>query len=133
MNQTSLQRQSSIAAAFRVIIVCTAIVFLFAAALHTGAFGVPQLVPAMIVEGACGIGFVFLIFAVFTRQTWAQTAAITVHIVAVVGVLAGFTALVRSPGLDTPINVALHVVMIVLLVAGLSLIAIPGTRETLHR
>ncbi len=123
MSQIPLQGQSSTATAFRVIIVCTTAVFLFAAALHTGAFGVPQLVAAMIVEGALGIGFVFLDIVVFTRQAWARSAAITVHVIAIAGVLLGIFALVRDPGLDSTINISLHVAMIVLLAAGVFLLA----------
>src|SRR6185437_2887563 len=49
MSQIPLQQQTNTFSAFRVVVVCEAVVFLFAAALHTGAFGVPQLIPAMIV------------------------------------------------------------------------------------
>jgi hypothetical protein len=129
MGQLPLHRQSGRATIFRVLVVCEAGVFLFAAALHTGAFTEPQLIPAMIVEGLCGIGFAFCAYVVLTRKTWARTATIVVHVLALVGVLLGVSALIASPGLRTPMNVVLHSVMLVLIVTGLSLLAIPNTRK----
>lgn len=129
MNQTSLQHQASPFTTFRVIVVCEAIVFLFAAMLHTGAFGVSSLFAAMIVEGLCGIGCVLSAYAVFTHKHWAKKTAIIVQILVLVGVLAGVAALVRDACIRTPINVSLHVVMLVLIVIGLFLLALPGTRE----
>ncbi len=85
----------------------------------------------MMVEGLCGIGFVVAANAVLTRKTWAQTGAIAVHLFAFTGVLLGIGALTRSPGLRTPTNVVLHGAMIVLIVFGLSLLAMPSTRQAL--
>lgn len=129
MNQIPLRHQASTFSAFRVIVVCEAIVFLFAAALHTGAFGVPSLFAAMIVEGLCGIGCVLSAYAVFTHKSWARKTAIIVQILILVGVLLGVAALARDAGIRTPINVSLHGVMLVLIVVGLFLLALPATRE----
>ena len=128
MTQVQAQRQSGTFSVFRVIMVCEAIVFLVAAALHTGAFGVPQLIPAMIVEGLCGLGCVLSAYAMFTRKRWAKKNALIVQILILLGVLLGLVALLRSPGLDTPLNVSLHAVMFILIGIGLALLALPTTR-----
>ena len=129
MNQIPLQHQASTFSALRVIVVCEAIVFLFAAALHTGAFGVPPLFAAMIVEGLCGIGCVLSAYAVFTHKRWAKKTAIIVQILVLVGVLLGVFALARDADIRTPLNVGLHIVMLVLIAIELFLLALPGTRE----
>lgn len=130
--QSQAQSQAGTAIIFRVLVVCAAIVFLFVAALHTGAFTETQLIPAMIVEGLCGIGFVVAAYALLTRQPWAWRSAIVVYLSSCAGVLLGIGALARSPGLRTPTNVALHAMMIALLVIGLSLLAMPSTRQALR-
>lgn len=134
MSQIPLQHRSdrsTAATAFGALVVCEAIVFLVAATLHTGAFTVPQLIPAMIVEGLCGIGCVICAYVVLTRKASALTTAIIVHILAIAGVLLGIVALSRSPGLRTPTNVMLHAMMLVLIVLALSLLTIPGMRASL--
>jgi hypothetical protein len=118
---------------YRLVVVSEALVFLLAALLHTGAFGVPALLPAMIVEGLCGIACVISAYAVFTHQGSALKTAIIVQIFILAAVLFGISALVRSPGLLTPINVGLHAIMLVLILIGLSLLAIPGTRQAFRR
>lgn len=129
MSQIPVKSQALTFSAYRLVVVSEALVFLLAATLHTGAFGVPALLPAMIVEGLCGIACVISAYAVFTHQNWAQKAAVIVQIFILAAVLLGVFALVRSPGLLTPINVGLHVIMLVLILIGLSLLAIPATRQ----
>jgi hypothetical protein len=133
MSQIPVRNQALAFSAYRLGVVSEALVFLLAAMLHTGAFGVPALLPAMIVEGLCGIGCVIGAYAVFTHQSWAQTAAIIVQIFILAAVLLGISALVRSPGLQIPINVGLHAIMLVLILIGLSLLAIPATRQAFRR
>ncbi len=123
------QRQSGGLAGFRIVVVGEAAVFLLAALLHTGAFGVPALIPAMIVEGICGIGCVFSAYALFTHKPWSYKAAMSVQIFILLGVLLGISALASSSGLRTPLNLGLHGVMLVLILAGLTLLLIPGTRQ----
>jgi hypothetical protein len=136
MTHVHVQCQASTFTAFRVTVVCEAIVFLVAAALHTGAFGVPQLIPAMIVEGLCGIGCVLSAYAVFTRKRWAQKNALITQILILIGVLVGVVAVTSDASLRTPINLGLHAAMLALIVIGLALLAFPGTRagfpERLH-
>ncbi len=128
ISQIPLQHQAGTFSAFRVVVVCEAIVFLFAATLHTGAFGVPQLLPAMIVEGLCGIGCMISAYAVLTYKRWAQKNALITQILVLVGVLVGIAAVTSDPTLRTPINLGLHGIMLVFIVIGLSLLSLPSTR-----
>jgi hypothetical protein len=132
MGQTSLPQQTGTATAFRAVVVCEAVVFWVASALHTGAFGVPQLIPAMIVEGLCGIACVVLVYALFTRKAWMLRGAIGIQIFTLVSVLVGIFAISRSSNLWTPINVSLHAIMLVLILAAFAMLAIPATRATLR-
>jgi hypothetical protein len=112
--------------AFRVIVVLQAIVFLFAATLHTGLFGVPALYPAMVVEGLCGIGCVISAFGQFTHQLWAPRASLIIQILILFGVLLGILAVATDASIRTPLNVGLHAVMLVLILLGLLVLAVPG-------
>jgi hypothetical protein len=133
MSQISVKNQALAFSAYRLVVVGEALVFLLAALLHTGAFGVPALLPAMIVEGLCCIACVISAYTVFTHQGSALKAAIIVQVFILAAVLLGISALVRSPGLQTPINVGLHAIMLVLILIGLSLLAIPATRQAFRR
>ena len=91
MSQISIQHSAGTYNVFRVVLVCEAIVFLLATILHTGAFGVPALLAAMIVEGLCGIGCVISAYGVFTHKPWAQKTAVIVQILILAGVLLGIS------------------------------------------
>jgi signal transduction histidine kinase len=123
-----LERQVSTYAAFGVLVACEAIVYLVAAALHTGAFGVSQLIPAMMVEGLCSLVCVLSAYAMFMRKRWAKKYAMIMQALILLGVLLGVFALIGFPDLDTPINLSLHAVMIVLIIIGLALLVLPGAR-----
>jgi ABC-type uncharacterized transport system permease subunit len=129
MSQASLQQLIANTGAFRMLVVAEVVVFFVAAALHTGAFGVPRLAPAMIVEALCGIACVVLAYAMFTHQTWAAPVGIQIGVL--VAVLLGLFFVSISPSLRTPLNYALHGIMIVLIAAALSLLTNPATRAAL--
>lgn len=133
MSQISLQQQTSTFMLFRLVVVCEAIIFLVASALHTGAFGVPSLFAAMIVEGLCGIGCVISAYAIFTRQRWARKNALITQILILVGVLAGVFAITRDASIRTPLNLILHGIMLVLIMVGLSLLSLSSTRQGFGR
>ena len=133
MSQIPVKNQALTFSAYRLVVVSEALVFLLAALLHTGAFGVPALLPAMIVEGLCGIGCVISAYAMFTHRSGAQKTAVIVQVLIFAGVLLGIFALAHNPGLQTPINVGLHAIMLVLILIGLSLLAIPATRQAFRR
>ncbi|MGO8951631.1 MAG: ATP-binding protein [Ktedonobacterales bacterium] len=134
MNDLPMPRQASPTfTAFRAVVVCQALVFFVASAIHTGAFGVPSLTAAMIVEGLCGIACVFSAYAIWTMRPWAEETALIVQILILLAVLLGITAVLSDESIRTPINVGLHVVMLVLILTGLSLLAIPGTRAGFGR
>ena len=128
MTHVQVQHQASTFSVFRVVVVCEAIVFLVAASLHTGAFGVPSLFAAMIVEGLCGIGCVVSAYALYTRKAWAQKNALITQILILAAVLVGLTAVTSDPGIRTPLNLGLHAVMLALILIALALLALPGTR-----
>jgi signal transduction histidine kinase len=123
---TSLPTAHQSSTAFRVIVVLEAIVFLFAATLHTGLFGVPSLYPAMVVEGLCGIGCVVSAFGQFTHKPWAHRTSLFIQILVLFGVLLGITAVASDASIRTPLNVSLHAIMLVLILLGLLVLAVPG-------
>jgi hypothetical protein len=127
----TIAQQSS--TAFRVIVVLEAIVFLFAATLHTGLFGVPALYPAMIVEGLCGIGCVASAFGQLTHKPWAPRASLVIQILILFGVLLGVLALATDASIRTPLNVGLHAVMLALILLGLLVLTMPGISLGLSR
>jgi signal transduction histidine kinase len=128
MPQVQGEQQDSTYTAFGVFVVCEAIVFLVAAALHTGAFGVAQLLPAMLVEGLCSLGCILSAYTMFLRKRWAKKNAMIVQVLILLGVLFGVFELIGFPDLDTPINLSLHAVMLVLIIIGLALLVLPSAR-----
>jgi hypothetical protein len=128
MTQGHEEHQDSTFTAFGVLVVCEAIVFLVAAALHTGAFGVSQVIPAMMGEVLCGLGCSLSAYALFMRKRWAKQSAVLVQGLTLPGVLLGVFELIGFPDLDTRINLGLHTVMLVLIIIGLALLVLPGTR-----
>lgn len=128
MTRVQVQGQASTFSIFRVVVVCEAIVFLVAASLHTGAFGVPSLFAAMIVEGLCGIGCVVSAYALYTGKPWAQKNALITQVLILVAVLVGIAAVLGGTNIRTPLNLGLHIVMLALILIALALLALPGTR-----
>jgi hypothetical protein len=114
--------------------------FFFGALLHLGVriplgfavFAEPTIVPAAIVESLCGLALLFGAFAVFTRTSWAWTAAFAAHAFALGGVLLGVTALALGAGPSTDLNTMYHRVMLVALVAVLALLLSPTGRTALQ-
>jgi hypothetical protein len=84
-----------------VLIVAEIITFLLATLVHLGipvplGFTQPQIIPAAIVEGLCGIFLAVSAYAVFAHKTWAWRVALAAHVFAVAGVLLGILATIRS-------------------------------------
>jgi hypothetical protein len=118
---------------FLTVVVCQALVFLFAATLHTGAFGVPSLYVAMVVEGLCGIACIISAYTIFARRPSAPRTALVVQILILFAVLVGLFSVLHDESIRTPINVGLHIVMLGLILLGLGLLSLPGTRASLRR
>jgi hypothetical protein len=114
--------------AFLTVVVCQALVFFVASALHTGAFGVPSLYIAMVVEGLCGIACLYSVYTIFSRRPSAASTALIVQILILLAVLLGLYSVLHDESIRTPINVGLHIVMLVLILLGLGLLSLPGTR-----
>jgi hypothetical protein len=138
MIETTTRRWTNVVTVISVLIVGEAITFLLAALLHLGVqfplgFSEPQIIPAAIVEGLCGIFLAVSAYAVFARKTWAWTVAIAAHVFAVAGVLLGITALALGAGPSTEANTIYHRVILVVLVLVLVLLATPGAKAALGR
>ena len=127
MIETNSRRWATLVTVISVLIVGEAITFLLAALLHLGiqfplGFAEPQIIPATIVEGLCGIFLAVSAYAVFARKTWAWPAAIAAHIFAVAGVLLGITSLALGFGPSTEANTIYHRVILAVLVVVLALL-----------
>ena len=101
MSETTTHRWNTVITVISVLIVAETITFLLAVLLHLGipvplGFTQPQIIPAAIVEGLCGIFLAVSAYAIFTYKTWAWRVALAAHIFAVAGVLLGILATIRS-------------------------------------
>lgn len=105
--------------------------FLLGALLHAGlelplavvTLSEPRIVPATIVEGLCGLALLVGANGVLARRPWGWRAARAACILAILGVLLGMVSLAVGAGPRTQSNDLLHVVMLVLLLAGLGAIS----------
>jgi hypothetical protein len=119
-----------LARAFGVLMVLEALSFLCFTLLHLGVripvgFTVIQEPPrpfAVIVEGLAAVALAVGASAVLTRRTWAWAAATGAHAVALAGVLWGMVAVAAGRGPHTQLNDTYHLVMVVVLGAGLILL-----------
>ena len=116
--------------AFRVLIVLEALSFVCFALVHFGVripvgFAVieePARPFAVIVEGLAAVVLALGASAVLTRRTWAWVAATGAHVIALAGVLWGMVAVAAGRGPHTQLNDTYHLVMVVVLGAGLILL-----------
>jgi hypothetical protein len=77
----------------------------------------PRIVPATIVEAACGAVLLLAAFALFAARSWSRNMALAAHILAVCGVLLGMAALAAGRGPRTATNDIYHrLILFVLLV-----------------
>jgi hypothetical protein len=118
------------ARALGVLMVLEALSFLCFTLLHLGVripvgFTVIQEPPrpfAVIVEGLAAVALAVGASAVLTRKTWAWAAATGAHAVALAGVVWGMVAVAAGRGPHTQLNDTYHLVMVVVLGAGLILL-----------
>jgi len=103
-----------------IVTILEAFTFFLAGSLHTGikilSLQEPRIVPAMIVEGLCGI---FLIIGAFTiighsKAAWGITLA--AHIFSIAGVLLGIGALAMGRGPTTELNYYYHRTILAVLI-----------------
>jgi hypothetical protein len=107
-----------------------AVAFFAGALLHLGVqiplgsvvLAEPQILPATIVEGLCGLFLAVGAYAALARKSWAWAALTTAHVLALGGVLLGTFALAVGAGPSTELNTIYHRVMLLALVAGLILL-----------
>ncbi len=136
MSETKSNRWTTVVTVIGVLMILEAITFLLAALLHLGiqfplGFSEPQIIPATIVEGLCGIFLAVGAYAVFVRKSWAWQGAVAAHVFAVAGVLLGITALALGAGPSTQVNTIYHRTILVVLVLVLALLLTPGARAEL--
>ncbi len=139
--QPTSQSGMGVAAAVGVLSAVFAATFFFGALLHLGmrvplGFTVleePEILPATIVEGLCGLALAIAAFAVLARRGWAWTIAFAAHAFALGGVLLGMAALAVGAGPSTDLNTIYHRVMLVALVVVLALLLSPTGRSALRR
>ncbi len=138
MTQTTTRQQPGIERAINMLVTAEAIAFLLAAGLHLGVpiplgIGVlsePRIIPAVIVEGLCGVFLAVGAYALIARQPWARPAAIGAHVFAIAGVSLGIFALAVGAGPRTELNDIYHRVILVALVSGLALLAMSRGSES---
>jgi len=136
---TSPYRRSILRAAFGGLAVIVALACLVASALHFGAsltvgstrVAEPPILAAAVVEGAIGTAMIVVAAAIGARRWWAWNAALAGYLFGIGGFLVGILALVRSPDLRTPFNVAVHAGVLPLLLLGLLLTVTAAGREAL--
>ena len=141
VKEATTPRRASLATALGVLAALYAVTFFVGALLHLGVrvslgFAVlaePQILPATIVEGLCGLFLAVGAYAALTRKTWAWTAITAAHVFALGGVLLGMAALAVGAGPSTGLNDIYHRVMLAALAAGLVLLLTPVGRAALGR
>lgn len=92
----------------------------------------PQILPAVLVEGVCGLLLIGSSYAVFTRKAWAWYGVLIAQTVALSGVLLGITVIALGAGPHTTANALFHRAMLVLLVGGLLLVLTHAARRSLR-
>lgn len=90
-----------------------------------------RILPTTVVEGLIGILSLVTTYALFARANWARHAAISAHVFALVGVLAGRRAVTSSSRTYQALNVTYHEVKLAAVVTGLVLLLILGVRAAL--
>jgi hypothetical protein len=128
-------------ALIRVLVVVNSVTFLLFALFHGGIalpLGVvtlaePRIVPATIVEGLCGVGFVISALALFSHRRWAARVTLAAHVFALAGVFLGMAALAAGRGPRTTTNDIYHRVMVVVLLVGITLCITQFRREKIVR
>jgi hypothetical protein len=128
-------------ALIRALVVVNGVTFLLFAISHAGiavplgfvTLAEPRIVPAMIVEGLCGAGFVVSALALFSRRRWAGPATLAAHLFALAGVFLGIAALTAGRGPRTATNDIYHRVMIFVLLVGITLCITQFRRDKIIR
>lgn len=134
-------RAAAVCNVIRVLLILEVILFLVPAVLHAGVriplgfadLDEPVIVPATIVEGLIGLGFAVATYGVFTRAARAWPRAVAAHVFALVGTLIGIGATFSGEGERTELNTAIHIIMLVVVLAGLALLLTAAGQAALGR
>ena len=123
------------------LLVVEAATFFLAASLHQGlqiplGFAVlaePPIMPATIVETLCGLTLATAAIAVGAGWRWARVVAIAAHLFSIGGVALGMVALAAGRGPRTELNSTYHLTIMLVMLAGLAILATPAARAALRR
>ena len=136
---STVTREPAAVGVLRALVTVVAATFLVASPIHLGlriplgfaTLAEPRILPAAVVEGACGLVLLVAAWGLFARKRWAWTAAIVAQLFALAGVALGIFALAMGRGPTTTTNFIYHRVIAVALVAGLALVLSPAVRREL--
>jgi len=114
--------------------------FFLGAALHAGAhiplgfttLHEPHILPATVVESACGLALLGGALGLLAHRPWRRAAAIAAHLFSLAGVGLGLLAGAAGTG-DTTLNATYHRVMVVALLIGLGLLLFWARPTPAHR
>jgi hypothetical protein len=120
-------------------VVLEAAIFSFAATMHLGlrvrvgplVLELGRILPATVVEGTCALLFIAAAYALFTRRVWAWRVSLTAILFSLAGVLVGLSVIATGGGPYKELNLAYHGVMLVLALAGLTVLLQPTVRAAL--
>jgi hypothetical protein len=114
------------------IVGANAALFLFGAVQHIGValgpFREPRIMPAAVVEAACGVVLTFALAALFRHSVRARKWIAISNVIALVGVLIGLIALAIGAGPRTASNDIYHRLMLVLIVSAFTLLYVSRAR-----
>jgi hypothetical protein len=133
-------RAERIALALGMLSLVSAGAFLLSSLLHAGItvdLGIivleeATILPAQIVETVSGLALAAGGLALLTRRSWSRAAAITGHVVALVGVTQGILVPTFRDGSSSVRNDIFHWVMVVVLVSGLVALTRPSVRAAIE-
>jgi hypothetical protein len=111
------------------ILVVTAAGCLVASAFHAGltlpigsvTLAEHPIAPAAVVEGVIGLLLAASAVAQATGQRWARQLTLNAYLIGIAGFILGIAIVVRTPEIQTPFNVGVHLGIFPLLIAGLLL------------
>jgi hypothetical protein len=141
LTEATTRPRTTLAMVIGILAALYAVTFFLGALLHLGVriplgfvvLAEPQIIPATIVEGLCGLGLAVGAYAALTGRSWVWSAVTGAHAFALGGVLLGITALALGAGPSTELNTIYHRVMLVALVVGLVVPLAPIGRAALGR
>jgi hypothetical protein len=111
-----------------------AALFFFGAMQHAGVavgpFHEPRILPAAVVETACGLALMYAAVALFQRRVTAHRVAVISNLVALAGVVLGMISLAMGAGPRTASNDLYHRLMLAAIAASFLLLFVGRARRS---